>query len=58
MANNRIVPMPKGFLAVRILQLVFALILIGLTADLIVQTMGFTFSVRQASANFANRTPG
>lgn len=41
--------MPKGFIAVRILQLVFALIVLGLLAFLISNTVGFYFSVRACS---------
>ncbi|KIW01995.1 uncharacterized protein PV09_06505 [Verruconis gallopava] len=44
MGDSHIVPMPKGFLAVRILQIVFALIVVGLTAFLISNTIGFVFS--------------
>lgn len=45
MSDSHIVPMPKGFIAVRILQIIFAVIVAGLTAFLISNTIGFVFSV-------------
>jgi hypothetical protein len=45
MGESHIVHMPKGFLVVRILQVVFALMVVGLTAFLISNTIGFVFSV-------------
>jgi hypothetical protein len=47
MAN--IVPLPKGFLGLRIAQIIFALIIVGLTAFLISNTLGAVFSVSTAN---------
>jgi len=44
MTESHIIPMPKWFIAIRILQIVFALIVIAMTAFLISNTIGFTFS--------------
>jgi hypothetical protein len=45
MGESHIVHMPKGFLAVRILQIVFALMVVGLTAFLISNTIGGVYGV-------------
>ncbi|KAF2427374.1 hypothetical protein EJ08DRAFT_680972 [Tothia fuscella] len=44
MSEAHIIQMPKGFLVLRIFQLVFALFTVALMAFLIAQTIGFTFS--------------
>jgi hypothetical protein len=53
MSENHIVPMPQGFIILRILQIVFALIMVGLTAFLISNSDGFVFSVSSMVAEFS-----
>jgi hypothetical protein len=45
MNDSHIVPMPKGFIAVRILQILFAVIVTGLTAFLVSRSFGFVHGV-------------
>lgn len=56
METSHIVPMPKGFIAVRILQIIFAVIVAGLTAFLIANTIGFVFSVSHVYIAFLQKT--
>lgn len=42
--THPLIPTPKGFLAVRILQLLLGIVILGLTAFLINRTIGFTFN--------------
>lgn len=49
---NHVVQMPTGFIALRIIQLIFALVVLGLSGFLISQTSGGIFSA-EAFATFA-----